>query len=115
MHYMGDPVVDRADQLQSVKMRIVNSGVCAFINPPGPQVEPNMVCALGTTSRTGVCQGDSGSALMVAARYKRSRRVVFGITSWGYGCAPPLSPSVYARVPWFLDWIIGNTRDAEYC
>ncbi|XP_043203105.1 trypsin-1-like [Amphibalanus amphitrite] len=72
--YMGDPVVDRADQLQSVKMRIVNSGVCAFINPPGPQVEPNMVCALGTTSRTGVCQGDSGSALMVAARYKRSRR-----------------------------------------
>ena len=50
-------MVDRPQQLHKVKLRIVGSGVCDYLNRRArPTVEPDMVCALGTISHTGVCQ-----------------------------------------------------------
>ena len=51
---------------------------------------------------TDTCQGDSGGPLTVA---NGSTRALAGVTSWGYGCADPRYPGMYARVSSFESWI----------
>ncbi|QRK07430.1 trypsin-like serine protease [Archangium violaceum] len=48
------------------------------------------------------CQGDSGGPLIVS---KGSEKILAGVVSWGYGCAEPEFPGMYARVSSFQPWI----------
>merc|ERR1712071_570719 len=59
---------------------------------------PRMVCAARPTKDS--CQGDSGGPLIDKATSK-----LVGIVSWGYGCAYPNIPGVYAKVQDQIDWI----------
>ncbi|XP_004401660.1 PREDICTED: neurotrypsin [Odobenus rosmarus divergens] len=69
-----------------------------------------MLCAgnLHEHKRVDSCQGDSGGPLM-CVRAGESW-VVYGITSWGYGCGAKDSPGVYTKVSAFVPWIKSVTK-----
>ncbi|XP_037076059.1 transmembrane protease serine 9-like [Pollicipes pollicipes] len=103
------------ERLRAVRLRTVSSLVCGLLNPV--TLARTMLCATGRLIAGGAdtCSGDSGGPLTVRARWQPGRRMLLGLTSWGIGCALPLAPGVYAKVPAALDWIVRNTPDARYC
>jgi len=58
----------------------------------------NMICAKDPGQDS--CQGDSGGPLFDSQTNK-----LIGVVSWGFGCALPEYPGVYARVSKRFDWI----------
>ncbi|CAH1232239.1 PRSS12 [Branchiostoma lanceolatum] len=67
------------------------------------KMTPRMLCA-GYMQTGGVdtCNGDSGGPLVCE---RDGRWTVWGITSFGFGCASPGFPGIYSRVTEFLPWI----------
>jgi len=64
-------------------------------------VTPNRhICAGGNVGEDS-CVGDSGGPLWMMVD---STPLLYGITSWGMGCASEL-PGVYTQVSWFRRWI----------
>ncbi|KAF5923843.1 hypothetical protein HPG69_016331 [Diceros bicornis minor] len=69
-----------------------------------------MLCAgnLLEHKRVDSCQGDSGGPLM--CERPGESWVVYGVTSWGYGCGVKDSPGVYTKVSAFVPWIKSVTK-----
>ncbi|XP_073093187.1 neurotrypsin isoform X5 [Manis javanica] len=69
-----------------------------------------MLCAgnLHEHKRVDSCQGDSGGPLMCVR--PGESWVVYGVTSWGYGCGVKNSPGVYTKVSAFVPWIKSVTK-----
>ena len=67
----------------------------------------SMVCAGLLAGGKDSCQGDSGGPLVV--KDDSNTVIIYGVVSFGIGCAAPNYPGVYARVTKYLDWIKANT------
>ena len=73
---------------------------------PSSFITSNMICASKLDKDS--CQGDSGGPLV--AKGLGSYYFVMGVVSWGYKCAEPNAPGVYARVIAQKTWIESQIR-----
>lgn len=81
----------------------------------GRLVHEEMICA--ASPKTDACQGDSGGPLVIPDKCSKdkSKHVLVGVVSWGYGCAQEGYPGVYARISsvssWLYETVCENASD----
>ncbi|XP_008590758.1 PREDICTED: enteropeptidase, partial [Galeopterus variegatus] len=90
-----------ADILQEADVPLLSNEKCQQ-QMPEYNITENMICAGYEEGGIDTCQGDSGGPLMCQ---EDNRWFLVGVTSFGYQCALPNRPGVYARVPRFTEWI----------
>ncbi|XP_018412200.1 PREDICTED: enteropeptidase [Nanorana parkeri] len=87
--------------LQEAVVPLITKSKCQQ-QMPEYNITNSMVCAGYNEGGIDTCQGDSGGPLMC---HQENRWYLVGATSFGYGCAQPERPGVYARVTTFTEWI----------
>lgn len=83
--------------LQIVTVPIVGRDQCNA-NYGAGMITDGMFCAGVSGGGKDACQGDSGGPVIVGGK-------LAGAVSWGYGCARPNYPGVYARVGKYVPWL----------
>ncbi|XP_017843609.2 uncharacterized protein LOC108600489 isoform X2 [Drosophila busckii] len=69
-------------------------------------ITKNMFCAGHHRGRIDTCAGDSGGPLLCRDTTKANHPwTIFGITSFGDGCAKRNKFGIYAKVPNYVDWV----------
>ncbi|KAJ8258103.1 hypothetical protein GJAV_G00193190 [Gymnothorax javanicus] len=84
--------------LQTVRLPIISSERCNSSQSFNGNITSNMICAGFSTGGKDACEGDSGGPLVCDGR-------VYGVVSWGNGCADAKYPGVYTAVTKFRKWI----------
>ncbi|PIK53988.1 putative transmembrane protease serine 9-like [Apostichopus japonicus] len=87
--------------------------VCTQSNVYGSKLTQQMICAGMLAGGVDTCDGDSGGPLQCKNALTGTWKL-WGITSWGFGCAQPNAPGVYAKVTEYLQWI-ERKRSSETC
>jgi len=92
--------------LQEAPVQMIGTPACANdFGYESCQLTSNMLCAQGATDDGQIidaCAGDSGGPLVCEAG---GVWTLYGITSWGRGCAGPDHPGVWSNVHGAMDWI----------
>jgi len=88
--------------LQKVLVPIVGRPKCNTQYASFGGITDAMICAGVDEGGKDACQGDSGGPLV-------SNNVLWGATSWGYGCARANYAGVYTRIGLFVNWIQART------
>ena len=78
-----------ASELRHVELAFVPRNTCNSNYNGG--ISDVMMCAADPGQDS--CQGDSGGPL-----YDQANNALVGVVSWGFGCADPNYPGVYAQV-----------------
>ncbi|XP_026544402.1 LOW QUALITY PROTEIN: transmembrane protease serine 9 [Notechis scutatus] len=93
-------------RLQKAAVQVIREQDCWRFYPI--QISSRMLCAGFPQGGIDSCSGDAGGPL--ACREPSGRWFLAGITSWGYGCARPSFPGVYAKVTAVRGWIAQNLK-----
>jgi len=96
------------------EMPVLENKICNRDSRHAGKITANMVCAgFLTPTREERCVGDAGGPLVSP---NGGRSTLIGVVSWGYEAKnTDYSPTVYTRVSEFSEWILHNTRDADWC
>lgn len=84
--------------LRTVKLPLVSAKNCNSSESYSGAITEGMLCAGYTTGGQDACQGDSGGPLVCDG-------LLYGLVSWGKGCANPQFPGVYTAVSKYRKWI----------
>jgi len=91
--------------LQSVKVDIFSHDYCKSQSSYGSSFdEVSEFCAGKIEGGIDSCQGDSGGPLICIDENKQP--FLYGVVSWGRGCAWDGYPGIYAKVSAVVDWIV---------
>jgi len=96
------------DVLNQAQVKTIGNTECddmGYKEDPDSQITSNMLCAQGRAADGSIidaCAYDSGGPLVCE---NDGRWTLYGITSWGNGCAKADFPGVWARVHEATDWI----------
>ncbi|XP_038866718.1 trypsin-like [Salvelinus namaycush] len=88
--------------LRTVKLPIVSTAKCNSSESFNGNITSNMICAGYSAGRKDACKGDSGGPLVCEGR-------IYGVVSWGMGCADAKYPGVYTAVSKYRRWIDRTT------
>merc|ERR1711970_1055500 len=91
-------------QLMGVDVQTMTNSACNSAYRGA--ITDSMICA--TNPGKDACQGDSGGPLVSMESGDYYSQI--GVVSWGYGCADPDYPGVYARVTAVSSFIQDNIR-----
>lgn len=91
-----------ARYLMEVSKPVLSDAECS--SAYGSEFDANTMVCSGLLGVGGVdaCQGDSGGPMVA---YRNGSWELIGVVSWGYGCARPQYPGVYADVYRLKTWI----------
>ena len=97
--------------LKFVSVPILEINKCVNLNPiyTPSEITTNMICA-GDLKDGGEdsCQGDSGGPMVIQYTDSDDTAIIYGVVSWGNGCAEQNGPGMYARVSNYNSWILTN-------
>lgn len=91
-------------ELQEVAVRLIDHKTCQSSLYYSTKVYATQICAGFAEGGKDSCAGDSGGPLVCKAA-KNGPWLLYGLVSWGYGCARATKPGVYTRIPSFIDWV----------
>ncbi|XP_073476620.1 coagulation factor XII isoform X2 [Aquarana catesbeiana] len=91
--------------LQEAHVPILSNTQCQSPLAHGSKIMAGMMCAGAMEGGVDACQGDSGGPLVCEVD---SKVQLFGVVSWGSGCAEENKPGVYTDVSKYTEWIFTN-------
>jgi len=95
------------DTLHKVDVPIISDASCR-VAYGASAVDDSMICAGEQQGGKDSCQGDSGGPFL--ANDRGTGYYLAGIVSWGFGCARPGYPGVYAEVSFHTEFIQSNAN-----
>lgn len=97
--------------LKQANVNLLSQTECRSEQQYGKAITENMFCAGSPDWSRDACKGDSGGPLVCEVS---GRMFLFGVVSWGDGCAKENKPGVYTQVTNFNRWIAAKTGLSEY-
>ncbi|KAA8583854.1 plasminogen activator, urokinase a isoform X1 [Etheostoma spectabile] len=97
--------------LKQAEVKLLSKTDCTSESYYGGLITENMFCAGSPDWSTDACKGDSGGPLVCEVS---GRMFLFGVVSWGEGCASPNKPGVYTQVNNYNKWIAAKTGLSKY-
>ena len=110
----ADDPFQAAEQLHSVDLLIIDSTICQnWYSGDGLKIQTDQICAGHEGGGKDSCVGDSGGPLVKSATDPDSGSYYWyqiGIVSFGFECAKPKEPGIYASVSFHNDWIRSSLK-----